>query len=258
MSQPTNGRLVLVTGASKGIGRGVAEAFAAQRARVVINYPGGNDEDAAADEAAAAVEERGGMPILAAADVGDPAALTAMIDRVTAEHGTIDVLVNNAGICPFRDFFDIDVDLWDRVHAVNLRACFVASQHVARGMVERGRGGRIISMSSISAWVGGAQQVHYCPTKAGISSLMKSLAIVLGPHGITCNAVLPGAIATTINEEDLALPGKREYLTGRIPVGRIGEPADIADVVTFLASDASRYVNGSELLVDGGMFVNLQ
>jgi L-rhamnose 1-dehydrogenase len=125
-------------------------------------------------------------------------------------------------------------------------------------MIEQGRGGRIISISSISALVGGGLQTHYTPTKAGIHSLMQSLAIVLGPHGITCNSVLPGAIATDINREDLSDPEKRAYFEQRIPVGRIGAPDDIAGPVAFLASEEARYVNGSALLVDGGLFVNLQ
>jgi L-rhamnose 1-dehydrogenase len=101
-------------------------------------------------------------------------------------------------------------------------------------------------------------QTHYTPTKAGVHSLMQSLAIVLGPHGITCNSVLPGAIATDINKEDLSNPEKRAYFQSRIPVGRVGEPDDIAGPVVFLASEAARYVNGAALLVDGGLFVNLQ
>jgi L-rhamnose 1-dehydrogenase len=108
------------------------------------------------------------------------------------------------------------------------------------------------------AWVGSSQQVHYCATKSGVSSLMRSLAIVRGPHGITCNAVLPGVIATDINREDLAKPGKREQFEARIPAGRIGEPDDIAGAIWLLSQPEAAYVNGAELLVDGGLFVNLQ
>jgi L-rhamnose 1-dehydrogenase len=125
-------------------------------------------------------------------------------------------------------------------------------------MVAQGRGGRIVSVSSISALVGGAQQAHYTPTKAGIHSLMQSMAIALGPHGITCNSVLPGAIGTDINRDDWSDPDKLAYLNNRIPLGRLGEPADVAGPVVFLASPAAAYVTGSGLLVDGGLFVNLQ
>jgi L-rhamnose 1-dehydrogenase len=113
-------------------------------------------------------------------------------------------------------------------------------------------------MSSISALVGGGMQTHYTPTKAGVHSLMQSCAIVLGPHGIRCNSVLPGTIATDINKEDLEDPEKRAYFQKRIPLGRLGEPDDVAGCVVFLASDLARYVTGAALLVDGGLFVNLQ
>ena len=130
---------------------------------------------------------------------------------------------------------------------------------VARDLVKRKLPGRFVFTSSISAWVGGALQSHYCPTKAAVSALMKSLAIILGPSGINCNAVLPGVVMTDINRA-LLQPGDalHDHLTKRIPLGRIGEPEDIADVIVFLCQDASRYLNGSEVLIDGGMFVNLQ
>jgi L-rhamnose 1-dehydrogenase len=182
-----------------------------------------------------------------------------MVDRATEELGPIQILVNNAGICPFHDFLTMPEELWDRVQSVNLKGTFLCSQAVARVLVDRGLPGKIVSMSSISAWVGGSQQTHYTPTKAGVSSLMKSLAIVLGPHGINCNAVLPGAIYTDINRDEIP-PGseKRKTFEARIPLRRVGEPADIADVVAFLCSDDARYITGAEILVDGGMFVNLQ
>ena len=248
-------RTVLVTGAARGIGRATAVAFAAEGATVVINHPG---EPGPAEETARAVRDAGGNPAIVEADVADPEAVQAMANTLQQEHGPIDVLVNNAGICPFEEFFDIDVHLWDRVHAVNLRGVFLVTQAITRRMVDAGRGGRVISVSSISAWVGGALQTHYTPSKAGISSLMKSLAIVLGPHGITCNTVNPGVIATDINREDLARPGQRERFESRIPLGRVGRPEDIAGVITLLARPEAAYINGAELLVDGGLFVNLQ
>ena len=193
-----------------------------------------------------------------AADVSSPDDVVRMFDHVAAELGGLDILVNNAGICPFHEFLDMPVELWDRVHAVNLRGAFLCSQQAARLMVAQGNGGRVISVSSISALVGGAQQTHYTPTKAGIHSLMQSMATSLGKYGITCNSVLPGAIATDINRDDWSDPAKVAYLDSRIPLGRLGHPDDVAGPVVFLASDAARYVTGSALLVDGGLFVNLQ
>jgi L-rhamnose 1-dehydrogenase len=125
-------------------------------------------------------------------------------------------------------------------------------------MKDQGGGGSIIAISSISALVGGGMQAHYTPTKAGVHSLMQSCAIALGPYGIRCNSVMPGTIATDINKEDLSDPKKRAYMETRIPLGRLGEPRDVAGCVVFLASDLARYVTGAAVLVDGGMFVNLQ
>jgi len=249
-------RTVLVTGAARGIGRATAARFGAEGARVAVNYPPGEADHAA--QTAELIHAAGGTALTVEADVGDPVAVQRMAAEVTAAWGPLDVLVNNAGICPFADFFDIDLDLWNRVHDVNLRGVFLVTQAFTRRMVEAGRGGRVVAVSSISAWVGGAQQVHYCATKAGISSLMKSLAISLGPKGITCNAVLPGAIETDINRDDLAQPGKRAAFEARIPVGRVGVPADVAGVIWLLSQPEASYLNGAEVLVDGGMFVNLQ
>lgn len=248
-------RVVLVTGASRGIGKAIAISFAENGSRVAINHPG---DDAAAHETAELVEKAGGTSFVVKADVSRPEEIEEMVAAVYDRWDRVDVLVNNAGICPFMDFFEIDVATWDRVHHVNLRGAFFLSQAVSRRMIASNRPGQIISISSISAWVGGAKQVHYCPTKAGISALTRSLAIVLGPHGITCNAVLPGTIETDLNREDLNQEGKRQQFETRIPVGRVGMPDDIAGVVRFLASPDAKYINGAEILVDGGLFVNLQ
>jgi len=131
-------------------------------------------------------------------------------------------------------------------------------QAAANRMVEQGRGGSIIAVSSISALVGGEFQTHYTPTKAGVHSLMQSAAIALGRHGIRCNSVLPGTILTDINRDDLSDARKREYMEKRVPLGRLGQPEDLIGPVVFLASDLAEYVTGAALLVDGGMFVNLQ
>ena len=192
------------------------------------------------------------------ANVADPETGKKLVSAAVDAFGKVDVLVSNAGICPFHSFLDMPVETFRQTMEVNLHGAFYVTQAVANQMVKQGNGGSIIAMSSISALVGGGMQTHYTPTKAGVHSLMQSCAIVLGPHGIRCNSVLPGTIATDINKEDLEDPEKREYFHKRIPLGRLGEPDDVAGCVVFLASDLARYVTGAALLVDGGLFVNLQ
>jgi L-rhamnose 1-dehydrogenase len=167
-------------------------------------------------------------------------------------------MVSNAGICPFHSFLDMPVETFERTMRVNMHGGYFMCQAAARQMVAQGHGGSIIAMSSISALVGGEFQTHYTPTKAGVHSLMQSAAIALGRHGIRCNSVLPGTILTEINKDDLADQKKRDYMEGRIPLGRLGVPEDMVGPTVFLASDMARYVTGAALLVDGGAFVNLQ
>lgn len=257
------GKVALVTGASRGIGKGVALGLAAAGADVAVNYHDavgefGHDNRADAESVVAEIENLGRRALAVPADVAETDQVTNMVDQVGAQLGGLDILVANAGICPFHDFLTMPPELFDRVVSVNLRGTFLCAQAAARVMTAQGRGGRIIAMSSISALVGGAQQTHYTPTKAGVHSLMQSLAIALGPSGITCNSVMPGAIATDINAEDFAASDKEAAFAARIPVRRIGQPADLAGPIVFLASAAAAYVNGASLLVDGGMFVNLQ
>jgi L-rhamnose 1-dehydrogenase len=253
MKMNLSGKSALVTGGSRGIGRAIVARLARAGAAVAVNYHATEPTDLVE-----AIAADGGRALAVQADVSDKAEVEGMVGAVVEAFGGLDILVNNAGICPFHEFLTMPEELWDRVQDVNLKGAFLCSQAAANQMIAQGRGGRIISISSISAIVGGAMQTHYTPTKAGVHSLMTSLAIVLGPHGITCNSVLPGTIATDINRDDLSDPAKRAYMEGRIPVGRIGDPEDIAGPVCFLATDEARYVNGAALLVDGGLFVNLQ
>jgi L-rhamnose 1-dehydrogenase len=249
------GKVVLVTGASRGIGRATAIECARQGADVAINT---YNDAGAAGEVVAAIQALGRRAVDIDGDVADPATATRAVAATVQAFGRLDVLVSNAGICPFHAFLDMPADLLRRTMDVNLTGAWFMTQAAARQMVDQGDGGAIVAISSISALVGGEMQTHYTPTKAGVHSLMQSTAIALGKHGIRCNSVMPGTIATDINKEDLADPAKRSSMEKRIPLGRLGAPDDIASVVVFLASDMARYVTGAGLLVDGGMFVNLQ
>jgi L-rhamnose 1-dehydrogenase len=240
-------RVVIVTGGSRGIGRAIAIECAKQGADLLINYWSANDasygRDAAVSEVLQAIEDLGRRALAVEGNVADPTTGTKLVEAAVRQFGRVDVLAANAGICPFHAFLDIPLDVFQRTMEVNLHGAFYVTQAVARHMAKQGRGGAIIATSSISALVGGGMQAHYTPTKAGVHSLMQSCAIALGPHGIRCNSVMPGTIA---------------YMKSRIPLGRLGEPQDVANAVVFLASDMARYITGAALLVDGGLFVNLQ
>ncbi|PKP93817.1 MAG: short-chain dehydrogenase [Alphaproteobacteria bacterium HGW-Alphaproteobacteria-16] len=249
------GKTVLVTGGSTGIGRAAAIGAARHGAQVAINYASSDDKAASC---VAEIEAMGGRAIAVKGDVALPETATDFVGRAVAEFGRVDVMVSNAGICPFHAFLDMPVETVDRTFRVNLHGAYYMVQAAANRMVEQGEGGAIVAVSSISALVGGEFQTHYTPTKAGVHSLMQSAAIALGKHGIRCNSVLPGTILTEINKYDLADQDKRDRMTARIPLGRLGEADDLAGPIVFLASDMAAYVTGAALLVDGGAFVNLQ
>jgi L-rhamnose 1-dehydrogenase len=247
-------KVAIVTGATRGIGRAIALRFGQEGARVAI--VGRNEEKGS--ETVRVIEAAGSQAIFVPTDVSDSTQVQAMVDTVVQRWGCIDILVNNAAICPFMGFLEMPEALWEEVLDVNLKGYFLCSQAVARVMVEQGVKGRIIAVSSISAEFGGSQQAHYCASKAGINLLIKSMAISLGPYGITCNAVLPGTVETDINQESLSDPEVRDYWVKRGPIGGLGEPEDIAGPVLFFASDDSAWCTGSMLVVDGGTSVNLQ
>jgi L-rhamnose 1-dehydrogenase len=247
------GKAVIVTGASRGIGRAVAIGCAREGADVVVNYRSGPGPEVVEE-----IRSIGRRAVTVEADVADPETGRKLVAAAVEAFGKVDVLVSNAGICPFHSFLDMPGDVMRRTNEVNYYGTFYAVQAVANRMVEQGNGGAIVAMSSISALVGGGMQTHYTPTKAAIHSLMQSCAIALGPHRIRCNSVLVGTVRTDINKEDLSDPEKVAYFNKRIPLGRLGEPEDMIGPVVFLASDMARYVTGAAFLADGGLYVNLQ
>ncbi len=249
------GQTAIVTGASRGIGRAIAARLASEGAYVVITYAKAADTKypGAAEEALRLAREAGGNGEIREVDVADTSAMRATIREVAAAKG-LDILVNNAGICPMLELFDIDEAAWDRVHGINLRAVFFASQEAARIMMEKKTRGRIVCISSIAAEIGTPTQIHYCPTKGGVNALVKAMASVLGPHGITINAVMPGDIATDISRAwDEANPEEIQRYIDRCPVRRRGTAEDIAAVAAFLASPEAEFVTGSAYVVDGGI-----
>ena len=249
------GQRILITGASRGIGRATAVECAKHGADIGLNVF--KDPEATAT-LVAEIEALGRKAVVFDGDVADADNAGAFIAAAVKGLGGVDGFVSNAGICPFHSFLDMPRNVMRRTLDVNYAGAWFMCQAAANQMVTQGTGGSIIAISSISALVGGEMQTHYTPTKAAVHSLMQSAAIALGRHGIRCNSVMPGTIATDINKDDLADDAKREYMEKRIPLGRLGKPEDIAKVVVFLASDLASYVTGASVLTDGGMFVNLQ
>ncbi|KAI5801275.1 hypothetical protein EDC01DRAFT_764754, partial [Geopyxis carbonaria] len=253
--QLLSGKTAIITGAATGIGRAIALSFLQHGANVAVNYLPAQESSISTLTASLPDPSRF---LALAGDISLPATSVTLVAETVAAFGALDILVSNAGICQFADFLSLEPALYQQTVAVNLGGAFYATQAAANAMKAAGRGGSIIGISSISALVGGAGQTHYTPTKAGVLSLMQSTACALGEYGIRCNAILPGTIRTGLNDEDLKDEEKRRYMEGRIPLGRLGEPDDIAGPAVFLASELSKYVTGAQVLVDGGLFVNLQ
>ena len=242
-----DGKTALVTGASRGIGRAIALRLAAEGARVAINYAGNVK---AAEEVKGAVEAAGGAAILCQADISDSAAVEAMVADVVKEFGTIDILVNNAGITRDTLLMRMKDEDFAKVLDTNLKGVFYCTKAVAKLMMKK-RSGRIVNMASVVGLVGKAGQTNYAAAKAGVIGFSKSAARELASRGITVNVVAPGFIGTDMTA---VLPEavKEKTLAG-IPLGKMGEPEDVANAVLFLASDQASYITGQVVNVDGGM-----
>ena len=242
-----SGKVALVTGASRGIGRATAVALAGAGAAVVVNYRGGAE---AAQEVAQEIEAAGGRATTVQADVSVAADVERLIKATTDTYGSLDILVNNAGIARDNLLLRMKDDEWDAVLNTNLRAAYLLTKAVLRPMM-RARWGRIISITSVVGLAGNAGQANYASAKAGLIGFTKSVAREMAARGITANAVAPGFIETDM----VANLGEnlREGVLGQIPLGRMGQPRDVAQAIVFLASDAAGYITGQTLAVDGGM-----
>ena len=271
------GKVCAITGGLTGIGRAIVITFLSHGASVAVNYlPAHNSSEETLlstlhTEALSAIKHRSSSSsikeeseiplLLIPGDISQPSTGQDLVSKTVSKFGRLDIFISNAGICRFAEFLDLGPSLFQSHLQTNLSGAFYSVQAAAQCMTtQEPQGGSIIAISSISALVGGAQQTHYTPTKAGVLSLMQSTACALGKYGIRCNALLPGTIRTQLNDQDLPDGSeKKAYMEGRIPIGRLGRPEDLAGPAVFLAcADLSGYVTGASLLVDGGLFVNLQ
>ena len=242
-----DGRRALVTGASRGIGRATAEALAAAGAAVAINYARSAAE---AEETAAALRGRGAEVEVVQADVADAAQVEAMFAHLRTRWDGVDILVNNAAVT--RDGFAmlLSPEHWDEVLAVNLRGAFLCARQALRPMIKR-RWGRIVNVVSPAALLGQEGAANYAAAKGGLLSFTKSLAREVGRYDITVNAVCPGLVDTRLIA-DMPPPVRERHL-GHIPLGRFGQPEEVAQAIRYLASPAAAYVTGATLAIDGGL-----
>jgi NAD(P)-dependent dehydrogenase (short-subunit alcohol dehydrogenase family) len=251
LSMRLEGRTALVTGAASGNGRAIALRFAEEGANIVV----ADVAEASARETACQIEALGRRALVTRTDVSQRGEVEAMLSQALETFGQVDVLVNNAGVETLISFLKLPEEEWDRVLSINLKGPYLCGQVIARHMVSRGIQGSIVNIASINSEVAFKGQAHYAASKGGVRMLTKAMAIDLAPHGIRVNAVAPGVIDTAMTARSLATAEVREWMMANIPLNRIGQPRDVANVALFLASSEASYMTGSIVFVDGGWLI---
>ena len=247
------GKVAVVTGAATGIGQAIAVAFAKEGAAIVIDYVG----DASVSQATIkAIQAASGSALAVQADVSKPADVTKLISKTVEAFKRLDIFVNNAGIEKKFAIVDYPFEEWNRILAVNLTGPFLCSQAAAKQMIQQGKGGRIINISSIHEDLPMPTNAPYCATKGGLRMLMRTMAVELAPYQITVNNIGPGAIFTPIDRDVESNTKLNSAILAEIPMGRWGKPEEVAQLAVYLASDDAAYVTGSTHFIDGGMLRN--
>ena len=244
------GKVAIVTGGGTGIGKGIATVMAREGAAVVVDYVGKPD---AAQETVNTITAAGGKAVAVAADVSKSDQVDALIAAAVSQFGRLDIMVNNAGVEKKMPFVDTPEDYWDFVISINLKGPFLCSKAAARQMIAQSGGGRIINISSVHEDLPMPTNAPYCATKGGLRMLMRTICVELAPHGITVNNIGPGAIDTPMDADLKAHPAQMAELLAEIPIGRMGQPEEVANLAVYLASDDAAYVTGSTYFIDGGM-----
>jgi 3-oxoacyl-[acyl-carrier protein] reductase len=248
MSLPLQGKVALVTGAGKNIGRCIALTLAADGATVLVN---GRSDRAAVEEVVAEIEKGGGKAAPAMGDVSDPAVAPKLAEQAQKQFGGVDILVSNAGLRRQTSFLDMSFEEWREIMSVALDGAFLLGKAFIPQMVAKGKGGSFVAMSGVSTHVGTLNRCHVSASKAGLEGLMRALARELAPHKITCNAVAPGAIDTA----RAATAGPRPIQGRPIPLGRLGQVEEIAAMVRLLVGPQGTFITGQTIHVNGGEFL---
>lgn len=246
-------KIAVVTGSDSGIGRAIAIRFAQEGATVVVNYAH-NQQKAA--EVQQTIEKAGGKCLVIQANVGDYKEATGLIQQTIEHFNRLDIMVNNAGIEYHTPFVDVSEEEFDRVVSVDLKGAFFCAQAAAREMIKNETAGRIINISSVHEDLPMPQNVPYCCAKGGLRMLTRTICLELAPHNITVNNIGPGAVHTPIDADVEADPEKMAALLKEIPLHRMAQPEEVADMALYLASDAASYVTGATFFIDGGLMHN--